>query len=75
MWVFDSRWGFWYSWSYLGEERSPDGLDLDVAGLDQGLQLVGLWLEIDVSILMLARIVLRHPVGLAGSENFFLCIR
>jgi hypothetical protein len=30
--------------SYLGEERSPDGLDLfDTGGLDDGSDLVGLW--------------------------------
>jgi hypothetical protein len=30
--------------SYLGEDGSPDGLDLlDLSGLDQGLELVGLY--------------------------------
>ena len=30
--------------SYLGEEGSPDGLDiLDLGGLDEGLDLVGLY--------------------------------
>lgn len=28
--------------SYLGEQLSPDGLDLDASSLDQGRELVGL---------------------------------
>jgi hypothetical protein len=28
--------------SYLGEDGSPDGLNVDVGSLDQGLELVGL---------------------------------
>lgn len=28
--------------SYLGEDGGPDGLNLDVGGLDQSLELVGL---------------------------------
>lgn len=28
--------------SYLGEQRGPDGLDVDATSLDQGLELVGL---------------------------------
>lgn len=32
--------------SYLGEQRGPDGLDFDTSGLDQGLQLVGLEVQL-----------------------------
>lgn len=31
-----------FSDSYLGEDGGPDGLNLDVGGLDQSLELVGL---------------------------------